>query len=54
MRAKLDSLWNEMSVADFRRIHGKFIGAVISVETGFKARFPDEWRIYEREFYGDD
>lgn len=43
-----------MSVADFRRIHGKFIGAVISVETGFKARFPDEWRIYEREFYGDD
>lgn len=53
-RAALEGLWEAMTAADFRRIHAKFVGCVISVETGFKRRFPDEWRVYEREFYGDD
>lgn len=54
MRVKMDQLWDQMTAEDFARVHAKFVGAVISIETGFKKRFPEEWVKYEKQFYGDD
>jgi hypothetical protein len=53
-RQKLDALWQTMTVEDFRRVHAKFFGCILSVETGFKRRFPAEWAAYEKDFYGED
>jgi len=54
MRAKLNEVWDKMSAEDFARIHSKFVGCVISVEEGFKKRFPNEWKRYEKDFYGEE
>lgn len=43
MRRRMDDLWEKMSVEDFKRVHAKFVGAVISIETGFKKWFPEAW-----------
>jgi len=50
----LEALWETMTVADFKRLHQKLVDGLITLETGFKRRFPDEWVVWEREFYGDD
>ena len=54
MRRKLDTTLDLFTVEDFRRVHAKFVGAVISVEVGFKKRFPEESAKYMKEFYGED
>lgn len=53
-RKKLDSILDSFTVEDFRRIHAKFFGALVSVEIGFKKRFPEEAAKYEKEIYGED
>lgn len=54
MRKKLDDLFSTFTVEDFKRIHAKFFGGLLSVETHFKRRFPEEWAKYEDSFYGED
>ena len=54
MKEKLDVVWETASVEDLKRIHSKFVGAVISVEVAFKKKFPEEWEVYQKEFYGED
>ena len=54
MRAKLESLWEKMSLEDYKRLHAKFFGCILSVEQGFQKHYPKEWEEYKKEFYGDD
>ena len=54
MRARMEALWESMTVEDFKRVHAKFFGCIISIEQGFKKRFPAEWIDYGREFYGEE
>lgn len=54
MRKKMDELWEKMSADDFARVHSKFFGAILSVEQGFKKKFPKEWKKYQKEFFGDN
>jgi hypothetical protein len=54
IRAAFDTLWDRFTIEDFRRVHAKFFGAIVSVEIGFQRRFPEAWQAYEHEFYGDD
>ena len=54
MRARLTETLDQFKVEDFKRVHAKFVGAVIALEVGFKTRFPAAWAEYEREFYGED
>ena len=53
-RAKLEGIWETLTVGDFEFLHAKFFASVISIEFGFERRFPAEWAAYERKFYGDD
>jgi hypothetical protein len=54
VRDALETVWETMAVEDFRRLHGRFVGVVLSVEAGFRQRFPEEWAAYQQEFYGED
>ena len=54
MRAKLETLWSKMTVEDYKRLHAKFFGCLLSVEQGFKKHFPKEWEKYSKEFYEND
>lgn len=53
-RQKLDNVFNKFTVEDFKRVHAKFVGGVISIEVNFKKRFPEEYKIHMGEFYGPD
>lgn len=53
-RQTLEDLWETMTVADFKRLHQKLVDGLITLETGFKRRFPAEWAAWELEFYGDE
>lgn len=53
-RRKMDTILDKFTVADFRRVHAKFFGAILSLEIGFKNRFPEEWDKYEHEMYGEE
>jgi hypothetical protein len=51
MRRKFEDLWDKLSAADFKRLHQKFVDCLLSLETGFKKKFPEEFEKWEREFY---
>jgi hypothetical protein len=53
-RAKLDALWETMSIEDFRRYHAKLFGILVTIEQAFERRFPTEYADWQREFYGED
>jgi hypothetical protein len=53
-RKRLDSILDNFTVADFRRVHAKFFGAILSVEIGFERRFPEEAAAYRLEVYGPE
>lgn len=51
MREKMDQLWSQLSVEDFKRLHAKFFGAIISLEVGFERKYPKEWAEYSKETF---
>ena len=53
-RAKLDALWETMSIEDFRRHHAKIFSILVTIEQAFERRFPTEYAAWQREFYGED
>ena len=52
LRKSLDTVTEQMTVADLRRLHAKFFGCVLAIEKGFERRVPEAWAAYEQEFYG--
>ncbi len=52
-KQKMDTLHDSLKLNDFKRLHAKFFACVLSIEVGFKKKFPKEWEEYEREFYNE-
>lgn len=51
---KLDAVMDTFTADDFARVTTKFFAGLLALQKGFATRYPDEWRRWEREYYGDN
>lgn len=53
-RKKLTEVFDKFKAEDFERVHAKFFGGLVALESGYKKYFPEQAEKYLREFYGDE
>ena len=52
-KKKIEELFERTTAEQFIRYHKKLVEAIIMLEIGFKRRFPQEYEVWDREFYKD-